>query len=489
MEARSRRSGGNMPRLVRYLIVVFASLFCAAAFAQGAVVTRHEVHIAGRPLNYIAEAGRIAIRNGEGAVTGHMFFTAYRVSTKGLIRPVTFLWNGGPGANSQTLHLEAFGPKRISGHVIVDNAATLLTDSDLIFVDPIGTGFSRAANAKSASGFYSTLGDFAAMTQFVRNWLAQNHAQKAPVFLVGESFGVWRAAAVAQELEEQGQSVAGIVLISGGAGVGAGPLPRNLVVALRTPNRTATALIHRRLAADLGTDRDAAVTEATAWAKNVYAPALAHIDTLSDAERNRIAAELARYTGLKPDQIDRKTLVVSPRGYLGALLKDKGETLDTFDMRLTREPAVDSATIDAYLRYDLRYRTNLAYAGLDAAESADASAPAPGWINEHWSYNSAPITAAAMAAAMAGEGPPGSLPWALNAIRIDPKLRVLVAAGLYDSLNSCAANDALHARLDWSVAENFMMKCYLGGHMMYRDAAARRKLSADIKAFISAASR
>lgn len=475
-----------MQRMVKWFAIALATLAAGTAFAQNdaAVRTQHEVHIAGKPLAYSAEAGRIALHNGSGAVIGHMFFTAYRVATGKTSRPVTFLWNGGPGANSEALHFEAFGPRRLVGHALQDNDATLLANSDLVFVDPIGTGFSRAASPAFAADLYSTLGDFAAMTQFVRQWLIVHHASKAPVYLIGESFGVWRAAAVAQELEEQGQPVAGVVLISGGAGVGTGPLPRNLVAALRTPNRAATALFHGKLAPNLNTDRDEIVAHATRWAKTVYAPALANVAALDDATRDKIAADLAAFTGLQASQIDRRTLSVTPRTYLHDLLKDQGKVLDTFDMRRTEEPPVDGSVIENYLRHDLNYKTALSYAGLDdARDAADPTAPKPGWINEHWQYNSGVITPEVMAAAMAGEGPPGTQPWALNAIKLDPKLRVMVAAGLYDSLNSCAANDALRAALDPAVAGNFTMKCYLGGHMMYRDPEAHRKLSADVKAF------
>jgi hypothetical protein len=236
-----------------------------------------------------------------------------------------------------------------------------------------------------------------------------------------------------------------------------------------------------------GTDRDAVVAAATRWAKDVYAPALGNLASLSDAERDKIANQLAHYTGLAPDQIDHKTLVMSPRTYLSALLP--GQTLDTFDMRLTKDPDLDAAPIRHYFSDSLRYRMQLAYVGLDmdTAAATDPTAPKPGDINEHWNYNSAPITLEAIAAARAGEGPPGSQPWALHAIKIDPRLKVMVAAGLYDSLNSCAANDALLARLPPDAAHNFIMKCYLGGHMMYRDDFARHQISADIKAMISGA--
>jgi carboxypeptidase C (cathepsin A) len=476
-------------RMVMVTTAAALYLTVSAHAKGGAAVSQHEIHVAGKTIDYVAEAGTVAIRDDKsGEAHGHMFFTAYRVPTSGT-RPVMFLWNGGPGANSAALHFEAFGPKRISGAALSDNDATLLTTTDLVFVDPIGTGFSRSAKSAYDSAFYSTLGDFIATETFIRTWLAERHAENAPIYLVGESFGVWRAAGVAEALERDHRPVAGIVLISGGAGVGNDRIPRPLSIALRTPNRAATALFYGKLPVDIGTEVGPVVDAATAWAKTRYAPALAQLDALTDAQRDAIAHELARFTGLKPDQIDRHTLAVSPRAYLGALLKDQGKTLNTFDMRRTSEPAGDVQTILSYFHHDLGYNTTLAYAGLDATAgaSSDPTAPAPGAINRNWNYNSGPITPEVMAAAQAGEGPPGSQPWALNAIALDPKLRILVAAGLYDSLNSCAANDVLRAALDPAFAGNFTMKCYSGGHMMYRDDLARAQLSADVKAFVSGA--
>lgn len=460
-------------------------LVTAPAFAddEAASVTHHQFHSGSISIAYTAEAGRIAVHD-DASDTGSMFFTAYRIA--GHHRPVTFLWNGGPGADSAALHFEAFGPRRLVGSSFEDNDATLLEASDLVFVDPIGTGFSRASKPDSKSGFYSTLGDFAAMTDFVRRWLRAHNAQSARIYLVGESFGVWRSAAVAEELEESHQPVAGVVLISGGTGTGNGVLPRPLTTALRTPNRAATALFHGKLPAQFGTDRDQVVEAATRWAEARYVPALEDIASLNDNVRGEIATELALMTGLQPQQIDRKTLSVSPRQYLGLLLKDEGKTLNTFDMRLTEEPKGDGHAINNYFRTDLGFTTPLAYVGLDgAAQAQDPTAPAPGSINRNWNYNSGEITPEVMAAAQAGEGPPGAQPWALRAIALDPKLKVLVAAGLYDSLNSCAANGELRKRLDPKVQANFTMKCYSGGHMMYRDPLAREQLSADVRAFVS----
>jgi hypothetical protein len=228
-------------------------------------------------------------------------------------------------------------------------------------------------------------------------------------------------------------------------------------------------------------DRETVLREAEAWALARYAPALARAGQLTASERNAVAAELARRIGLRADQIDPQTLALTPRAYASALLPDR--RLDTFDMRLLagaegRSDARDGV-IDRYLREELAYRTDLAYAGLGEAAEQTRS------INARWNYNSGEITPEVMAAAMAGEGPPGAQPWALNAMRLNPEFKVMVAAGLYDSLNSCLANRELQNKLEPSFARNFTMQCYRGGHMMYRDAPEHRRLSADIGDFIA----
>jgi carboxypeptidase C (cathepsin A) len=354
-----------------------------------------------------------------------------------------------------------------------------------VFVDPIGTGFSRATKPDYEPEFYSTLGDFASVTQFVQTWLRTHHRQSAPIFLVGESFGTWRAAAVAEALEKQGQKVAGIVLISGGAVVEHSIVPRNLEIALRVPNRAAAAFAWGKLDPIVGTNLDQVEKASTAWARDVYAPALLRLDSLTPDERNAIAASLARYTGFPADQIDRKTLSVSPRQYLRGLFAADKKVLNTFDMRIVSEPKGNPAALDAYFRHDLGYDTPLGYAGIGVPQPTDPAMPDSGKINANWNYNSAPLTPEVMASAMAGEGPPGAVPWTTKALKLDPKMRVFVAAGLYDSLNSCAANDELKARLDPAIAGNFTMGCYLGGHMMYRDADARHKIAEDLETFIA----
>ncbi|MEA1672948.1 S10 family serine carboxypeptidase-like protein [Nitrospirillum sp. BR 11163] len=449
------------------------------------------ITLAGKPLRYVAEAATLDLTDAQGVVRGHVFYVAYRVPGQGG-RPVTFLWNGGPGANSTLLHFEAFGPKRLEGGALVDNAQTLLADSDLVFVDPVGTGFSRPATAQDGSRFYSTLGDQSSITDFVQAWTQRHADVRTPVYLIGESFGVWRAAGVAEALEKRGRPVAGVVLISGGIPVGP-VLPKELVTALKLPGRAAAAQVHGRLPASLAGTSPSATAEATrVWAEQVYAPALAHLGDLSAQQKAALVQDVAHHMGVDPSLVDRTSLVVSSRQFLNNLLP--GRRLDTFDMRISTTAGQAEAAepggpvMVRYLRETLGYHTDLPYLGLEK-DTDPVAKP----VGEQWDYNSgdtspaafAAAIAAAIAAARAGEGPPGAEPWIRRAMEMDGKLRVFAAAGLYDSLNSCAANEILKAKLEPGLSARLSVNCYGGGHMMYRDAEARVRLSADLGRFIA----
>uniref|UniRef100_B0T926 Peptidase S10 serine carboxypeptidase n=1 Tax=Caulobacter sp. (strain K31) TaxID=366602 RepID=B0T926_CAUSK len=414
-----------------------------------------------------------------GRPQGQITFTAYRVAAKGPPRPIAFIWNGGPGAPSTLLHFQAFGPKRLEDGRLSDNGDTLLDRMDLVFVDPIGTGFSRAVSPEAAIGFYGTRGDFEATARFVRQWRAQYADPRAAVFLVGESFGVWRAAGAAELLAKAGQAPAGLVLISGGAGVGAAGDPPALAAALRVPGRAAAALHHRRSDPALGADRASLVAAAEAWARATYAPALENVARLDPQARQAVARDLARFTGYPLERIDQTTLALTARQYREGLLLDQGRTLYTFDMRLTAAPKdeADGSLVESYYRTALGYGGPGPYLGM-----ADPPAAGEATINSRWRYDSA-----GPPRGQAGDGPPGAEPWTLRALAIAPRLKVLVATGLYDSLNSCAAMGDLAQRLEPAQAGAFTFHCYAGGHMMYADAPLRAQLSADVKAFVGQA--
>src|SRR5690606_464121 len=226
------------------------------------VVTRHEIRTATGTLAYEARAGRLPIRHDEtGEVRGRVYFTAYRVAPRpGETRPITFLWNGGPSVNSLLLHVEMFGPRRIEGDRFVDNPETLLTVSDLVFYDPVGTGFSRPERPETAQEFYGVLGDFAATAEFIRAYRARFGAEDQPLFIGGESYGTWRAGGVAELLVQRQVPLAGVLLISGG--IPGSRMPDSFSDAMYVPARTAAAFHHRKLAPGLMRDRAATLREA-----------------------------------------------------------------------------------------------------------------------------------------------------------------------------------------------------------------------------------
>ncbi len=488
-----------------FLVLAGFCLAGASSVASSAqdepVITKHEIKVNGQGLSYVAEAGRVAIRDVEtGEPHGFIFYVAYRVPSPGRTRPVAFVWNGGPGANSALLHFRIAGPKRAEQDHLVDNPETWLAFTDLVFVDPVGTGFSRPAKPEYASEFYGTLGDTASVTEFVRCWRLLHAAEDAPLYLIGESWGAPRAATVAYALEKRGIRVDGLVLISGGMSVNSEYCPPALKSALRIVELAARALYYGKSAPELGKDRDAIEKAAEAWARQTYAPALAKVDSLSDDERTALITQLSRFTGIPADAIDRKTLVITPRQFLTGLLKGQGKTLQTLDVRKTvgspqaDEEAVVSAAILRYLRHDLGYRTDLPYVGLeDWQQGYSSTGKYPEEVNERWNYATAAVTPEQMKAAMeeasrTGSGPPHfgpPLPATEEAVALNPRMKILVAAGLYDSYASCAVNEETSRHLPATLQRAMKFKCYVGGHAMYFDPPARLELDRDIRNVIA----
>lgn len=470
------------------------------ADGESAIVTRHEARIAGQPLAYTAEIGRLAIRDAEsGEPRGYMGYVAYRVPSSAAPRPVTFVWNGGPGAASTLLHFSTAGPRRAEGAALVDNDDSWLDATDLVMVDPIGTGFSRPAKAEYAAAFYGTRGDVASVTEFVRAWLLRHDADEAPLYLAGESWGAGRAANVAQALQARGRRVDGIVLISGGWGLNTEYVPAALRRALGVVDMAGVASFHGRTAPQLGRDAASVQRAADAWVRGTYAPALERLASLDDRQRAAIVAGLSRFTGLPAASIDRRTLQVSPRQFRTQLLADRKEEAYVFDLRRTSpppEPAREAML--RYLRGDLGFATELPYVGLEPlAHAFTPDGKAPESVGARWDYATAEVTPeerrAAMAAAMAsGSGPPrlgAPLPATEEALAQNPAMRVWVAGGRYDSFLPCAIGTETEARLPPPLRAAIRFKCYEGGHAMYEDPATRVEFARDLRRFFRAAGR
>lgn len=521
---------------MRSLLSIVASTIVAAPSFTGAqrdsgallreppvATTRQTIRFNGGTLAYTARVGLIPIRNNDaGDIHGYFGFVSYSLNRAAGAgpRPVIFVWNGGPGANSTTVHFVGFGPRRMRSaddpakpqtvvSALYDNDATWLEFADLVFVDPVGTGFARPSRPEYAGEFFNTLGDLASTAEFVRLYLTRFDLLMSPVYLAGESYGTWRASGAAEALSKKGIDIAGVILISGG--IQMGKVSSDAVrTALFVPGRSATAFFHKKLAPELMRDEKATLAEVRRWALDEYAPAWERRDSLNDAERDRIISQLARYTGVEPSTIDRKTVAMTSPQFTATLLRDRGLTLGRYDMRVTQaagggrggasdggDAPTRNGVIMEYLRQTLQFKTDLTYQGIESGYSSSpggrSSGPGSQW---NWNQGTTTMTSAQASATRAGaasvgsgDGPPGgSQPWLRRAMSLHPALRVFIAAGIYDSLNGCDDNDYLVEHVEPEFKRRMSTGCYAGGHMMYDTKEARFALKRDIAAFVNAAS-
>lgn len=457
-------------------------------------ITTHQIQVDGKALAYTAEAGRIAIRDVQtGAPRGYVFYVAYRARPQpGKVRPLTFLWNGGPGLPAASLEFEGSGPLRIEHGALVDNADTWLTDSDLVFMDPVGTGFSRAVSAEAQAEFTSIIGDVAATTEFVRAWLLRHGDEAAPLIIAGQSYGAGRAGATAYRLIQRGFDVRGLAIISNTTGLPPYPDQARIALALHVGDYAVAALHFKKLPAAFGTTPDQARAIGEAWARQTYLPALRRLDTMSAADRARLVKDLAAHIGLAPGQIDPKTISVTQGDFLGGISPDRPPYYSDYRIfEPFKAPPLDLGV--RYIRHDLHYATDLPYLPLEPYEQGFAPSGAyPKSLNSSWThstvYGATRDQLAAAAAAFAKTGAIGighfgpDLPSTGAAIALKPSLKVLVAHGAYDPLGGCSI-DAEHGRhLEPPYRQAITFRCYVSGHAIYRDAPARAQFAADMRA-------
>src|SRR5438034_2312333 len=289
------------------------------------VITKHEVRAGGKTLRYTATVGMMPIKNRDGEPEARIFFMAYTLDDGGgrNRRPLTFSFNGGPGSASVWLHLGAIGPKRVRmnpdgtmpapPYELVDNEHTWLNQSDLVFIDPVGTGYSRAVRPDLASKFFGLQGDIESVGEFIRMYLTRYERWTSPLFLAGESYGTTRASALSGYLIGRGIAFNGIVLISTimnfeTTDFAAG---NDLAYMMFLPSYAATAWYHKKLSSDLHSKSvQQVVAEAESWAANDYTLALEKGDRLTSQERQDAIAKLSRYNGLSSQFIDNANLPV-----------------------------------------------------------------------------------------------------------------------------------------------------------------------------------
>ncbi|HXA86616.1 MAG TPA: peptidase S10, partial [Candidatus Dormibacteraeota bacterium] len=285
------------------------------------IVTHHEIHVGGKTLHYTATTGMMPLKNNDtGEVEAHIFFIAYTLDGQNEHRPLTFSFNGGPGSASVWLHMGAIGPKRVRmqpdgmmpppPYQLVDNEQTWLDQTDLVFIDPVGTGYSRAVKRDQTRKFLGLRGDIESVGEFIRLYLGRYERWSSPLFMVGESYGTTRAAGLSGYLVEHGIAFNGIMLISSILNFQTtdGSPGNDLPFVLFLPTYASAAWYHKKLGPEFQQSFDKLRSEVEQWAAGPYADALAKGDRLTPQERQDVIDHLARYTGLSKTYIDQSNL-------------------------------------------------------------------------------------------------------------------------------------------------------------------------------------
>jgi carboxypeptidase C (cathepsin A) len=459
--------------------------------------THHEIRVGTRLLKYTVTAGLMPLKNDQGATEASVFYMAYTLDgvTDRARRPLMFSFNGGPGSSSVWLHMGALGPKRVrmedegwlppAPYQLVDNDQTWLDFTDLVFIDPVGTGYSRAATAELGRKFWSLQGDIRSVGDFIRLYLVRNERWSSPLFLVGESYGTTRAAGLASHLVDRGIALNGVVLVSTILNFGTTDWStgNDLPYALYLPTYAATAWYHRKLAPDLQADLRRTLTEVEQWAGSDYLVALARGDQLAGDERQRTVERLARYTGLSPRFVEQSNLRVELGRFMAELLRDQGSTVGRLDTRFKGINAIQgseraefdpsmsairppyTAMFNDYVRRELGYQSDLEYYILG------------GGIGSRWSFDSDNEYVDV------GEN-------LRTAFARNPHMRVFVAFGYYDAATPYfAAEYSLnHLRLPAALKERISTGYYEAGHMMYIHRPSLARLAGDVRGFVEQAS-
>jgi len=458
--------------------------------------TQHTVTIGGQTISYTARAGTMIMKDEEGKPRASFFFTSYtKDGADPARRPVTYTFNGGPGSSSVWLHMGAFGPKRVAyaddmgnaarpPYRTVDNEGSILDVTDLVFIDPVTTGYSRAIPFADASKFHGVDSDIQSVGEFIRLWTTRYGRWSSPKFLAGESYGTTRAAGLSGWLASQGFYLNGIVLISSilnfeTASFDSG---NDLAYELFLPTYTAIAWYHKRLSSELQAGTlEHAVAESEQFALGEYTHALMQSDRISDQERHDVAAKVARLTGLSPEYIDRANLRVRIDRFDKELLRNQRRIVGRLDGRfigIDRDAAGESteqdpsysaifgeytAVLNDYVRRELKFDTDLPYEILTGKVRP-------------WSYDRASNRYVDVAETLRG------------AIAQNPYMKVFVANGYYDLATPFAATRYTFARmqLDPDLRKNISMDYFETGHMVYIDRKAQARLKKDVDEFIRA---
>ena len=463
------------------------------AVSHGAVTVR------GAKIAYTATAGTLTIRDDDGKPTASLFYTAYTKDGGGQ-RPVTFLYNGGPGSATIWLHMGSFAPVRVAtdspvyvapaNYALRPNADSLIDKTDVVFIDAVGAGWSRPLGDKTGKDFWGVDQDADAFARAITRYVTKNGRWNSPKLIIGESYGTLRSPAVAALLEERGMSLDGVVLLSTilNYGVRQPGYDQNSMILL--PTFAATAWYHNRLA-NRPAQIEPFLDEVRAFVAGPYAAALAKGDALPPEEARAIARKIAGYTGLSEDYVLRANLRVSLGHFQTELMRDKGLATGRLDTRYLLnvadgnaenpdDDAADVAITGAYVAsfadysaHTLGFKTDLPYK-LSARE---------GGFDWDWRHR-AP-----------GRGYPQTSPDTgvdlAYVMRRNPQFKVLVLNGYYDAATPFYSTefDAAHLGLTAPQRAQISFKYYQSGHMIYLNPKALGQLHDDLASWIDSTAR
>lgn len=456
--------------------------------------TTHRIRIGGETVEYTATAGTLVIENEKGGPAGSFFYVAYTRNDVDDVsrRPVTFTFNGGPGSSSVWLHLGTFGPRRVAfvdaaqpapaPYNIVDNEHSLLNVTDLVFIDPVGTGYSKAVGETKPEAFFGVEEDRKAVADFIRLWTTRNERWNSPKFLAGESYGTTRAAAVLGELHNRGMFMNGVMLISSILNFQTARFEtgNDLPYIMFLPTYAATAWYHKALE-NRPEDLEAFLDEVRAFASGEYASALMQGDSIAPERAEQIAARLSRYTGLDRDYILSANLRVNIFRFVKELLRDQRRTVGRLDSRylgIDRDAAGEgfehdpsytailgpyTAALNAYVRGELGFETDDEYEILS------------GKVNQQWNWET--------------RNRAGYVNVAEDLRRVmsaNTHLDVFIANGYYDLATPFFATEYTvnHLGLEPHLRDNIELEYYRAGHMMYQNPESLQELNSDLRSFI-----
>jgi carboxypeptidase C (cathepsin A) len=458
--------------------------------------TRHRFTLRGESFEYTVTTGTIVLKE-EDVEEGEkqkasIFFIAYIKDDPEPGRPVTFSFNGGPGSSSVWMHLGLLGPKRVlmddeglalnPPYQLIDNEFSLLDKSDLVFIDPVSTGYSRPVPKEKPDQFHSVKKDIESVGEFIRIWTTRNKRWTSPKFIIGESYGTTRAAGLAGFLHQRhGMYLNGIMFVSSilnfiTARFNEG---NDLPFILFLPTYTATAWYHKKLPDDLQKDLNKAIKESREFALNEYTLALMKGNDLGQEECEIIVNKLNRLTGLSKKYIEGTDLRINIYRFCKELLRDQGITIGRLDSRFKGfdrdavgeihefDPSYAAilgpytATMYDYLRRDLGYETDLPYEILKSLYQS--------WKFEDY-QNQYVNTAEDLR----------------RGFQLHPGLKVIVCNGYYDLATPFLATEYTfnHIPLPEEQQGNIQMRYYEAGHMMYLHKPSLQRVSDDLHKFI-----